>query len=54
MVLTGLATGPGSGPTLRASLHQTAAAAVEACVLLVRCVPWGVHLQHAFVLLQRG
>ncbi len=36
MVYTGIASSGGAGPTLRASLDQTATAVVEACVALVR------------------
>lgn len=36
MLYTGLGAAPAAGPTLRASLHQTAAAVVEACAALLR------------------
>lgn len=36
MLYTGIAAAAGAGPTLRASLDQTATAVVEACVALVR------------------
>ena len=39
MAYTGLAVG--GGPTLRASLHATATAVVEACAALVRCMRVG-------------